>query len=163
LFNEQSYQKIIDNSIVIANNETVFIIKKDSVIIDVLLNDQSIKIQLINVYYCSEIHYNLMSINQMKFSEYMYSIKNSKFLFMNAKENKCIHTSLCIISHFQHFLLEIEALDEAIQIFYVYLALLLIDVMLDEIVSCLETSLITDLNLRNLSDFRSLIRSSVII
>ncbi len=39
LFNEQSYWKIIDNSIVTANNETVFIIKKDSVIIDVLLND----------------------------------------------------------------------------------------------------------------------------
>ncbi len=27
-----------------------------------------------------------MSIDQMKFKEYMYSIKNSKFLFMNAKD-----------------------------------------------------------------------------
>ncbi len=63
LFDEQSYQKIIDNSIVTANNKTVLIIEKDSIIIDNLLNDKLIKIQLINVYYCSELHYNLMSVN----------------------------------------------------------------------------------------------------
>ncbi len=39
LFNEQSYQKIIDNSIVTANNETVLIIKKSSIMIDILLNN----------------------------------------------------------------------------------------------------------------------------
>ncbi len=85
LFDEQSYQKIIDNSIVTANNETVLIIKKDSIIIDVLLNDKSIKIQLINVYHCSELHYNLMSVDQMKVKEYTCSIKNDKFQFMNSK------------------------------------------------------------------------------
>ncbi len=85
LFNEQSYWKIIDNSIVTANNETVLIIEKDSIIINVLLNDQSIKIQLINVYHCSELHYNLMSVDQVKVKEYTCSIKNDKFRFMNSK------------------------------------------------------------------------------
>ncbi len=85
LFNEQSYWKIIDNSIVTANNETVLIIEKDSIIINVLLNNQSIKIQLINVYHCSELHYNLMSVDQVKVKEYTCSIKNDKFRFMNSK------------------------------------------------------------------------------
>ncbi len=85
MFNEQSYQKIIDNSIVTANNETVLIIEKGLIIIDVLLNDQSIKIRLINVYHCSELHYNLMSVDQMKVKEYTCSIKNDKFRFMNSK------------------------------------------------------------------------------
>ncbi len=35
--------------------------------------------------------------------------------------------------------------------------------MLDEIVSFLEASFITDLNLRNLPEFRDLIKSSIII
>ncbi len=61
------------------NNETVLIIKKDSIIIDVLLKDESIKILLINVYYCSELHYNLMLVDQMKVKEYTCSIKNDKF------------------------------------------------------------------------------------
>ncbi len=39
LFNEQSYWKIINNSIVTANNETVFILKKSSIMIDILLNN----------------------------------------------------------------------------------------------------------------------------
>ncbi len=85
LFNEQSYRKIIDNSIVTANNEAVLIVEKDSIIIDVLLNDQPIKIRLINVYHCSELHYNLMSVNQVKVKEYTCSIKNGKFRFMNSK------------------------------------------------------------------------------
>ncbi len=85
LFNEQSYWKIIDNSIVTANNETVLIVEKNSIIIDVLLNDQSIKIRLINVYHCSELHYNLMSVDQMKVKDYTCSIKNGKFRFMNSK------------------------------------------------------------------------------
>ncbi len=85
LFNKQSYRKIIDNSIVTANNEAVVIVKKDSIMIDILLNNQSIKIQLINVYHCSELHYNLMSIDQMKVKEYTCSIKNDRFRFMNSK------------------------------------------------------------------------------
>ncbi len=85
LFYEQSYWKIIDNSIVTANNKTVLIIKKDLIIIEVLLNNQLIKIRLINVYHCSELHYNLMSVDQMKVKEYMCSIKNDKFWFMNSK------------------------------------------------------------------------------
>ncbi len=85
LFNEQSYRKIIDNSIVTANNETVLIIEKDLIIINVLLNDQPIKIRLINVYHCSELHYNLMSVDQVKVKEYTCSIKNDKFRFMNSK------------------------------------------------------------------------------
>ncbi len=83
LFNKQSYQKIIDNSIVTANNETVLIIKKSSIMIDILLNNQSIKIRLINVYHCSELHYNLMLVNQMKVKKYTCSIKNDEFRFMN--------------------------------------------------------------------------------
>ena len=86
LFNEQSYQKIIDNSIVTANNETVLIIKKSSIMIDILLNNQSIKIWLIDVYHCSKLHYNLMSINQMKVKEYTCSIKNDEFRFMNSRD-----------------------------------------------------------------------------
>ncbi len=85
LFNEQSYRKIIDNSIVTANNETVLIIEKSSIMIDILLNNQSIKIRLINVYHCSELHYNLMSVNQMKVKEYTCSIKNDEFRFMNSR------------------------------------------------------------------------------
>ncbi len=85
LFDEQSYRKIIDNSIVTANNEAVLIVEKDLIIIDVLLNDQSIKIWLINVYHCSELHYNLMSVDQMKVKEYTCSIKNDKFRFINSK------------------------------------------------------------------------------
>ncbi len=86
LFDEQSYQKIIDNSIVTANNEAVLIIKKDSIMIDILLNNQSIKIRLINVYHCSELHYNLMSVDQMKVKEYTCSIKNNEFRFMNFRD-----------------------------------------------------------------------------
>ncbi len=85
LFNEQSYWKIIDNSIVTANNEAVLIVEKGSIIINVLLNDQSTKIRLINVYHCSELHYNLMSVDQVKVKEYTCSIKNDKFRFMNSK------------------------------------------------------------------------------
>ncbi len=85
LFNEQSYWKIIDNSIVTANNETVLIIKKSSIMINILLNNQSIKIQLIDVYHCSELHYNLMLIDQMKVKKYTCSIKNDEFRFMNFK------------------------------------------------------------------------------
>ncbi len=85
LFNKQSYWKIIDNSIVTTNNEAVVIVKKDSIMINILLNNQSIKIQLIDVYHCSELHYNLMSVNQMKVKEYTCSIKNDRFRFMNSK------------------------------------------------------------------------------
>jgi len=86
LFNEQSYQKIINNSIVTANNETVLIIEKSSIMIDILLNNQSTKIWLINVYHCSELYYNLMSVDQVKVKEYTYSIKNDEFRFMNSKD-----------------------------------------------------------------------------
>jgi transposase InsO family protein len=85
LFNEQSYRKIIDNSIVTANNEAVFIVGKDSIIIDILLKDQSIKIRLNDVYHCSGLHYNLMSVGQVKVKEYTCSIKNGKFRFMNTE------------------------------------------------------------------------------
>ena len=85
LFNEQSYQKIINNSIVTANNETVLIIEKSLIMIDILLNNQSIKIWLIDVYHCSKLHYNLMSVDQMKVKEYTCSIKNDKFRFMNSR------------------------------------------------------------------------------
>jgi len=50
-----------------------------------LLNNQLIKIQLINVYHCSELYYNLISINQMKVKKYICDIKNNKFQFMNSK------------------------------------------------------------------------------
>jgi len=53
--------------------------------IDILLNNQSIKIRLINVYHCSELHYNLMSVDQMKVKENTCSIKNDEFRFMNSK------------------------------------------------------------------------------
>ncbi len=85
LFKKQSYRKIIDNSIVTANNEAVVIVEKDLIIINILLKNQSIKIRLIDVYHCSELHYNLMSVDQMKVKEYTCSIKNDKFRFMNSK------------------------------------------------------------------------------
>ncbi len=85
LFNEQSYRKIIGNSIVTANNEAVLIVEKGSIIIDVLLNDQPIKIRLTNVYHCPGLHYNLMSVGQVKAKGYTCSIKNGKFRFMNSK------------------------------------------------------------------------------
>ncbi len=85
LFDEQSYRKIIGNSIVTANNEAVLIVGKGSIIIDVLLNDQPTKIRLINVYHCSELHYNLMSVGQVEAKGYTCSIKNGKFRFMNSK------------------------------------------------------------------------------
>ncbi len=85
LFDEQSYWKIIDNSIVTANNETVLIVEKNLIMIDILLNNQSTKIWLINVYHCSELHYNLMSVDQMKVKEYTCSIKNDEFRFMNSR------------------------------------------------------------------------------
>ncbi len=85
LFDKQSYQKIIDNSIVTANNEAVVIVEKDSIMIDILLNDQPIKIRLTDVYHCSELHYNLMSVDQVKVKGYTCSIKNDRFRFMNSK------------------------------------------------------------------------------
>jgi hypothetical protein len=85
LFDEQSYRKITGNSIVTANNEAVSIVGKGSVIIDVLLNDQPTKIRLTNVYHCSGLHYNLMSVGQVESKGYTCSIKNGKFLFMDAK------------------------------------------------------------------------------
>ena len=85
MFEKQSYRKIIGNSIVTANNEAVVIVEKDSIIIDILLNDQSIKIRLIDVYHCSGLHYNLMSVDQVKAKEYTCSIKNDRFRFMNSK------------------------------------------------------------------------------
>ena len=87
LFDKQSYWKIINNSIVTANNEAVLIIKKDLIMIDILLNNQSIKIWLIDVYHCSELHYNLISVDQMKVKEYTCSIKNDEFRFMNFKDD----------------------------------------------------------------------------
>jgi len=54
--------------------------------IDILLNNQSIKIRLIDVYHCSELHYNLMSVDQMKVKEYMCSIKNNEFRFMSSRD-----------------------------------------------------------------------------
>ena len=85
LFDEQSYRKVIGNSIVTANNEAVPIVGKGSIIIDVLLNDQPTKIRLTNVYHCSGLHYNLMSVGQVKAKGYTCSIKNGKFRFMNSK------------------------------------------------------------------------------
>ena len=85
MFEKQSYRKIIGNSIVTANNEAVVIVEKDSVIIDILLNDQPTKIRLTDVYHCSELHYNLMSVDQVKAKGYTCSIKNGRFRFMNPK------------------------------------------------------------------------------
>ncbi len=53
--------------------------------IDILLNDQPTKIRLIDVYHCSGLHYNLMSVDQVKVKEYTCSIKNGRFRFMNSK------------------------------------------------------------------------------
>jgi len=85
LFDEQSYRKVIGNSIVTANNEAIPIVGKGSIIIDVLLNDQPTKIRLTNVYHCSGLHYNLMSVGQVEAKGYTCSIKNGKFRFMNSK------------------------------------------------------------------------------
>jgi len=75
---------VIKNSIVTVNNEAVIIIKKDIIIIDILLKSQSIKIQLNDVYYCSRLHYNLMSVKQVKVKEYTCSIQKDKFLFIDS-------------------------------------------------------------------------------
>ncbi len=85
LFDKQSYRKVIGNSIVTANNEAVAIVEKGSIMIDILLNDQPTKIRLIDVYHCSELHYNLMSVDQVKAKGYTCSIKNGRFRFMNSK------------------------------------------------------------------------------
>jgi len=85
LFDEQSYRKVIGNSIVTANNEAVPIVGKGSVIIDVLLNDQPTKIRLTNVYHCPGLHYNLMSVGQVEAKGYTCSIKNGKFRFVDSK------------------------------------------------------------------------------
>ncbi len=84
LFNEQTYRKVIENSIVTANNEAVVIIKKDMIIIDILLKNQSIKIWLNDVYHCLRLHYNLMSVEQVKVKEYTCSIQKDKFLFIDS-------------------------------------------------------------------------------
>ncbi len=84
LFDEQTYRKVIENSIVTANNEAVVIIEKDTIIIDILLKSQSIKIQLNDVYHCSRLHYNLMSVEQVKVKEYTCSIQKGKFLFIDS-------------------------------------------------------------------------------
>jgi len=75
---------VIENSIVTANNKAVVIIKKDIIIIDILLKNQSIKIQLNDVYHCSKLHYNLMLIEQVKVKEYTCSIQKDKFLFIDS-------------------------------------------------------------------------------
>jgi len=75
---------VIKNSIVIENNEAVVIIEKDMIIIDILLKNQSIKIQLNDVYHCSRLHYNLMSVEQVKVKEYTCSIQKDKFLFIDS-------------------------------------------------------------------------------
>ena len=75
---------MIENSIVTANNKAVVIIKKDIIIIDILLKNQSIKIQLNDVYHCSKLHYNLMLIEQVKVKEYTCSIQKDKFLFIDS-------------------------------------------------------------------------------
>ncbi len=84
LFDEQTYRKVIENSIVTANNEAVVIIEKDMIIINILLKNQSIKIQLNDVYHCSKLHYNLMSVEQVKVKEYTCSIQKDKFLFIDS-------------------------------------------------------------------------------
>ncbi len=75
---------MIENSIVTANNEAVIIIKKDTIIINILLKSQSIKIQLNDVYHCLKLHYNLMSVEQVKVKEYTCSIQKDKFLFIDS-------------------------------------------------------------------------------
>jgi len=85
LFDEQSYRKVTGNSIVTANNEAVPIVGKGSIIIDILLKDQSTKIRLNDVYHCPGLHYNLMSVGQVEAKGYTCSIKNGKFRFMNTE------------------------------------------------------------------------------
>jgi len=85
LFDKQSYRKVTDNSIVTANNEAVAIVEKGSIMIDISLNDQPTKIRLIDVYHCPGLHYNLMSVGQVKAKGYTCSIKNGRFRFMNSK------------------------------------------------------------------------------
>lgn len=75
---------MIKNSIVTANNEAVIIIEKDMIIINILLKSQSIKIWLNDVYHCSRLHYNLMSVEQVKVKQYMCSIQKDKFLFIDS-------------------------------------------------------------------------------
>jgi len=75
---------VIENSIVTVNNEAVIIIKKNMIIIDILLKSQSIKIQLNDVYHYSRLHYNLMSVEQVKVKEYTCSIQKDKFLFIDS-------------------------------------------------------------------------------
>ncbi len=62
----------------------LLLIKKNMIIINILLKNQSIKIQLNNVYYCSRLHYNLMSVEQVKVKEYTCSIQKDKFLFIDS-------------------------------------------------------------------------------
>ncbi len=84
MFDEQTYWKVIENSILTANNEAVVIIEKDTIIIDILLKNQSIKIQPNDVYHCSRLYYNLMSVKQVKVKEYTCSIQKDKFLFIDS-------------------------------------------------------------------------------
>jgi len=75
---------VIGSSIATADNNAVFIIGKGTVIIDILLEGQSTKIRLNDVYHCPGLHYNLMSVGQVIAKGYTCRIQESKFLFIDS-------------------------------------------------------------------------------
>ena len=67
------------------NNELIFILSKESILLNVLLKDQKKKIRINNVFHCSELHYNLLKVKTLELKEFFISIKNEKFNFLNAQ------------------------------------------------------------------------------
>ena len=85
LFKIDIYRKIIDVNIITANNEAMLIIKRKIVIFNILLDNKVIQIELINVYHCLKIHYNLLSVGQIKAKDYIFKIERGKFLFIHSE------------------------------------------------------------------------------
>ena len=86
LFKIDIYRKITDVNIITANNEAVSIIRRKIVILNILLDDEVTQVELINVYHCFKIHYNLLSVNQVKAKDYTFKIERNKFLFIHPKD-----------------------------------------------------------------------------
>ena len=64
-----------------------------------MFDNKIIYINLINVYYCFKIHYNLLSIKQIKAKNYTFKIKRNKFFFIHSK-NKTIFIELKVEKDF---------------------------------------------------------------
>ena len=93
------------------NNELIFILSKESILLNVLLKDQKKKIRINNVFHCSELHYNLLEVETLESKEFFINIKNEKFNFLNAQNKIALIETKFFEENYYINILSIEMRD----------------------------------------------------